>query len=87
MSTFDEPAERLNESKRYASLYYQAAVARLDTLRELIAQINAEGGVDRAKRPLSEAVQAALEVAENLRYAHQALRQPGRPRRDPRESS
>ena len=75
MSTSDEAGSRLDEGKRYASLYYHAAVARLDTLRELIAKIEAEGGVDHAKRPLAEAVEAAEELAENLRHSHQALRQ------------
>ena len=87
MSTFDETASRLDESKRYASLYYQAAAARFDTLRELMAQIEAAGGVEYAKRPLSEAAQAALDLAENLQHSHLALRQLMRDKRDPRESS
>jgi hypothetical protein len=84
MSTFDETVSRTDESKRYASLYYYAAIARLDTLRELIAKIEAEGGVDHAKRPLAEAVEAATELAENLRHSHQALRGTRGSRRDPR---
>ena len=87
MSTFDETASRLDESKRYASLYYHAAAARLDTLRALMAEIEAAGGVENARRPLSEAAQAALDLAENLQHSHQALRQLTRERRDPREST
>jgi hypothetical protein len=85
MSRPDETVSRLDESKRYASLYFYAAMARLDTLRELIAKIEAEGGVDQAKRPLAEAVEAATELAENLRHSHYALRQAGGHRRGGRE--
>lgn len=82
MSTSDEEILKLDEGRRYAILYYQAATARLDTLRELMAQIEEAGGVEQAKRPLGEAVQAALDLAENLRYSHQSLRQAARNRRD-----
>lgn len=87
MSTFDETTSRLDESRRYASLYYHAAIARSDMLRELMAQIAAAGGVENAKQLLSEAAQAAADLAENLQHSHQALRQVARDRRDPRDPS
>ena len=85
MNNFDETASRLDESKRYASLYYHAAVARFDTLRELMTRIESAGGVENARQPLSDAAQAALDLAENLRHSHMALRQLTRDKRDPRE--
>jgi hypothetical protein len=85
MSTFDETISRLDEGSRYANLYYQAAMARCDTLRELMAQIEAAGGVEHAKRPLADAMQAAVDLAENLRYSQQSLRQASRYKRDARD--
>jgi hypothetical protein len=52
-----------------------------------MAQIEATGGVENARQLLAEAMQAATDLAENLRYSHQALRQGERGRRDPRDPS
>jgi hypothetical protein len=79
MNSADQPQSPQAESNRFANLYYVAAIARLDTLKQLLVEIDSAGGIENAKRPLADAMQIAQDIAENLRHSHHALK---RARRD-----
>ena len=85
MTLHDQSLSDQHEGKRFADLYYIAAAARFETLRTLLSQIDAAGGIQNAKSILSEAADAATDVADNLRYSQHALRPTDRPRTNPPE--
>src|SRR5271170_7340286 len=71
MTTFRNPHEE-GAKERFAHLHYRAACIRLEVLSQTLNSIEARGGIDQAPSDLlGEALSAAVDVAENLRWSYE----------------
>ena len=60
--------------ERFAHLYYHAACVRLEVLVGLLNVIDANGGIEQTPAAVvSQAAAAAADVAQNMRFAQEAL--------------
>jgi hypothetical protein len=68
------PTEGAKE--RFAQLHFQAACVRLEMLAAILRGIEERGGVEQVPAAMvNEAGEAAAEVAENLGWAYERLRE------------
>jgi hypothetical protein len=67
--------------ERFAQLHFQAACVRLEGLARLLKAIEESGGIERVPMSLvGEAMGAATDVAENLRWSYERIAETGRRR-------
>jgi hypothetical protein len=76
MGLFGQSFPTDGAKERFAQLHFQAACVRLEMLSRILQAINERGGVEHVPPAMvNEASVAASEVAENLRWAYERLRQ------------
>ena len=76
MGLFEQSYPTDGAKERFAQLHFQAACIRLEVLGRILQAIEERGGVEHAPPAMvNEASSAAAEVAENLRWAYERLRQ------------
>ena len=76
MGLFGQSLPTDGARERFAQLHFQAACVRMEMLSRILREIDEQGGVEHVPAALvNEAASAATEVAENLRWAQERMRQ------------
>ena len=78
MAMFGNPSPVDGAKERFAQLHFRAACVRLEILAQMLQTIERDGGLEQAPLTLvNEAVAAAADVAENLRWSYERLTETG----------